>query len=585
MAQIDVTMPKMGESITEGTVIAWHKKPGDAVALDETLLEIGTDKVDTEVPAPAAGTLVEVLVGEGDTVEVGTRIAVIGTDADAEVKAERPPAAPAPAATAPAPQPEAPPAKSAASAPPAAPAKPAPPAKPAAASGALVDVVMPKMGESITEGTVIAWHKKPGDAVALDETLLEIGTDKVDTEVPAPAAGTLVEVLVGEGDTVEVGTAIARLATGAGAAMAAPAPESVAPVPELASPPETPEDAPEAPGYASTGVDAPEPSGDGGPIRREGTDGRFYSPLVRSIAEKEGLSMAELESIAGSGREGRVSKADVLAYVEKRRTQPARPAPARPATAPAARPSAPAPAADYGSRVEVVEMDRMRRIIAEHMVRSKATSPHVTSFAEIDVTNMVRQRERNKERLAQREGVKLTVTPYFIWAAVEALRTHPLLNSSVEDSRILVKKDFHIGMAVAIGNSGLVAPIIRDAGSKNLIGLAKAAADLSTRARNKGLQPDELQGGTFTVTNVGSLGSLMGTPIINQPQVAILATGVIKKRPVVVEDPHLGDVIAIRQMMFVSLSYDHRIIDGAMAASFLQRYVEVLETLDPEADL
>ncbi len=583
-------MPKMGESITEGTVIAWHKQPGDTVELDETLLEIGTDKVDTEVPSPAAGKVVEVLVAEGDTVDVGTRIAVIETDVNAEVASAPPAAAPAPAAETPA---AAAPAPAVPQAPAPAPAPPKPAAQKPAAGGSVVDVVMPKMGESITEGTVIAWHKQPGDTVELDETLLEIGTDKVDTEVPSPTAGTLVEVLAQEGETVEVGTAIARIATGAAAAAVDPAPENVPAQPEMAAPPKTPEAAPEAAAYGdgSPAAAAPAmvgPEGDGGPIRREGSDGRFYSPLVRSIAEKEGLSMAELERIPGSGREGRVSKADVMAYLEQRKTQPAPQAtPARaaaPVVRPSQQPSTPA-STDYGDRVEVIEMDRMRRIIAEHMVRSKATSPHVTSFAEIDVTNMVRHRERNKERVLQREGVKLTVTPYFIWAAIEALRTHPLLNASVEESRILVKKDFHIGMAVAIGKSGLVAPIIRDAGGKNLIGLAKSAADLSTRARNKGLQPDELQGGTFTVTNVGSLGSLMGTPIINQPQVAILATGAIKKRPVVIEDPNVGDVIAIRQMMFVSLSYDHRIIDGAMAASYLQRYVEVLETVDPDGDL
>ncbi len=583
-------MPKMGESITEGTVIAWHKQPGDTIELDETLLEIGTDKVDTEVPSPSAGKLVEILVPEGETVEVGTRIAVVETDVNAEVAASAPAEKPAPAAQAPAP--EAPPAASAPAAEAPAPAAKKPAPAPAA-NAETVEVVMPKMGESITEGTVIAWHKQPGDTIELDETLLEIGTDKVDTEVPSPVAGTLVEILVPEGETVEVGAVIARIGVGEGVSVADPAPENVPPQPELTVRPETPEEAPEAPAYSGDGDGqaVSDVSGDGGPIVREGESGRFYSPLVRSIAEKEGLSMQELERIPGSGREGRVSKADVMAYLENRKSAPARapqaPAPARPAAAPQRSTPQPTarPAADYGDRVEVIEMDRMRRIIAEHMVRSKATSPHVTSFAEIDVTNMMRNRERNKETVLQREGVKLTVTPYFMWAAIEALRTHPVLNASVEDTRVIVKKDLHIGMAVAIGNSGLVAPVMRDAGSKNLIGIARAAADLSTRARNKGLQPDELQGGTFTVTNVGSLGSLMGTPIINQPQVAILATGAIKKRPVVIEDPEVGDVIAIRQMMFVSLSYDHRIIDGAMAASYLQRYTEVLEGIDPKGDL
>ena len=336
------------------------------------------------------------------------------------------------------------------------------------------------------------------------------------------------------------------------------------------------------------------------PIGRADAQGRFVSPLVRSIAEKEGVSMDELSGIAGHGSGGRVSKDDVLAYLETRGSAPVAPAPVasattapaapataapaapRPAASPATRPAAPAtPASEAGDRVEIVEMDRMRRIIAEHMVRSKATSPHVTSFAEIDVTNLVRNREANKAAFEAEYGVKLTYTPYFVQAAVEALRTHPILNASVEGDRILIRKDIHVGIAVALGTSGLMAPVIRDAGDKNLVGLARAAADLAARTRSKQLQPDELQGGTFTVTNIGSLGSLMGTPIINQPQVAILATGAIKKRPAVIEDPVLGDVIAVRSMMYVSLSYDHRIIDGSMASSFLAAYVAALEGIDP----
>jgi 2-oxoglutarate dehydrogenase E2 component (dihydrolipoamide succinyltransferase) len=414
--------------------------------------------------------------------------------------------------------------------------------------------------------------------------------------VPSPAAGTLVEILVEEGDTVEVGSVIARIGVGEGAsaggtAPTAPSQGAQSTAPAQADPPKTPDEAPSQPSY--------EPVGDGGSsITRTSKDGRFFSPLVRSIAETEGLSMEELSQVPGSGREGRVSKDDLMQYLQTRGQQPApqqtQPAPAQPQAKPADRapqPSAkptqpPVPqASGYGDRVEVQEMDRMRRIIADHMVRSKATSPHVTSFAEIDVTNLVRQREKNKRRVQEREGVKLTFTPYFIRAAVDALRDHPLLNASVEGTRILIRKDFHIGMAVALGTTGLVAPVIRDAGSLNLVGLAKAAADLATRARDKKLQPDELSGGTFTVTNVGSLGSLMGTPIINQPQVAILSPGAIVKRPVVIEHPELGDTIAIRHMMYVSLSYDHRIIDGAMAASFLGAYRAQLEAIGPDSTL
>ncbi|NNE71981.1 MAG: 2-oxo acid dehydrogenase subunit E2 [Rhodothermales bacterium] len=441
------------------------------------------------------------------------------------------------------------------------------------ASGEPVQVVMPKMGESIMEGTIIAWAKQPGEAIDLDETLLEIATDKVDTEVPSPAKGVVVQLLAEEGATVEVGTPIAIIASGAEVGAAPPAPAKPAPAAAAA----TASSAPSAPV-----VNVPSGDGAAGPIPRHDEEGSFYTPLVRSIAEAEGVSLAELKRIQGSGRDGRVTKADLMAYLKTRGQS----APAAPAAAP--RPSAPAPApvvASGDGRVEILKMDRMRQIIADHMTRSKATSAHVTSFAEIDVTNLVRLREAEKAGFLEREGVKLTYTPFFVHAAVEALKEHPLMNSSVNDKEIVVRKDFHIGIAVAIGTSGLVAPVMRYAGQKNIAGLAHAAADLATRARSKKLQPDELQGGTFTVTNVGSLGSIMGTPIINQPQVAILAPGAITKRPVVIEDPNIGDVIGIRHMMYVSLSYDHRIIDGAMAASFLRKYRQALEAYAPGYEL
>ncbi|NBC00913.1 MAG: 2-oxoglutarate dehydrogenase, E2 component, dihydrolipoamide succinyltransferase [Bacteroidetes bacterium] len=608
MAKVEVTMPKMGESITEGTVIVWHKDIGDEVELDETLLEIGTDKVDTEVPSPAEGTLTEILVEEGDTVEVGTVIATLETDPEAvgDAPADGPSAqdddaaAPDTAAedTADAAADDASEASDEAEEAPAEDEVPEPEAKPAGEGR--VEVVMPKMGESITEGTVIVWHKDIGDEVALDETLLEIGTDKVDTEVPSPAEGILQEILVEEGDTVEVGTVIAVLGTEAPAGEQAQAPSGD----DAAAPTAAAEATQEAPAQTGTPsgdgtVREPVPAG-GGDIQRRGSDGRFYSPLVRSIAEEEGLGMRELESIEGSGREGRVTKEDVLSYIETREEPQAPPAPqeheqqeqeATTARSTEGQPVPPAPPAapptddGYDGRVEVVKMDRMRQIIADHMVRSKSTSAHVTSFSEVDVTNLVKQRERNKEAFMEREGVKLTYTPFFVQAAVDALREHPVLNASVEEKEILIKKDLHVGIAVAIDRKGLVAPVIRNAGQKNLIGLTHAAADLADRARNKQLQPDELQGGTFTITNIGTLGSLMGTPIINQPQVAILATGAIKKRPVVIEHPDLGDTIAIRHMMYVSLSYDHRIIDGAMGASFLQSFGQTLEDLAPDAEL
>ena len=569
MAKIEVKMPQMGESITEGTVIVWHKKPGEAVELDETLLEIGTDKVDTDVPSPASGILSEIVVPEGETVDVGVTIALLETNAEAIPEGNVPPAPPQAAAAAEPQSAEIEMTVTPTSTPQEAPA-------PAANGNERVVVVMPKMGESITEGTVIAWHKKPGDVVELDETLLEIGTDKVDTEVPSPAAGTVLEILVPEGETVEVGTNIAVIgsASAVGAqAQGQPAPPSAVEqkTVHLAQPQNT----------AST-VESVTP-GDGAvssahleeaaEIPRRGPEGQFFSPLVRSIAEKEGLSTAELSMVKGSGRDGRITKEDVLFYLENRKT------PVQPVSAPA--PSIPV-IAESNNRVEIIEMDRMRQIIAEHMVRSKSTSAHVTSFAEVDVTNLVKVRERNKDSFQAREGIKLSYTPFMVHAAVKTLREHPIVNASVDETKIIIKKDYHIGIAVAIDQSRLVVPVIRNAGQLNLAGIAHSAHDLADRARNKRLQPNDLQGGTFTVTNIGSIGSLMGTPIINQPQVAILATGAIKKKPVVLEDPDLGDIIAIRHMMFISLSYDHRIIDGAMAASFLQYYVSILESYSPD---
>jgi pyruvate dehydrogenase E2 component (dihydrolipoamide acetyltransferase) len=593
MAEADVEMPKMGESITEGTVIEWHKQPGDRVEQDEILLEIGTDKVDTEVPSPQAGVLTEALVEEGDTVEVGTIIARVETEAEeAEVEpSEEPPATePAPEET-----------EEPAAAPSTDGEEPEPePTPEPSAEGNEVEVVMPKMGESITEGTIVAWYKDIGDEVAVDESLLEIGTDKVDTEVPSPAEGVLAEKRVDEGETVEVGTVVAILTSEVeSGAVEAPVPEA----PEEGAEPE-PEER-ELPSTPPSGDGAMRDTEESGrppeeTIKRRGSDGRFYSPLVRSIAKEEGLRMSELESLEGSGRGGRVTKEDVMAYLEEREE-----APAAPATAPERPPRPSPPAQDqpvrgdytveegpseeelrqqYGDRIEVQPMDRMRKMTAEHMVRSKATSAHVTSFAEADVTGLVRLRESQKEAFKEREGVKLTYTPFFTKAAVEALREHPILNASVEGDKIVLKKDYHVGIAVAIGNKGLLAPVIRNAGDYNVVGLARKAANVAERARNKELQPDELQGGTFTVTNIGSLGSLMGTPIINQPQVGILATGAIQKRPVVVEDD-LGDSIAVRHMMYLSLSYDHRIIDGAMGASFLQRVVAELESFSEDDDL
>jgi len=452
---------------------------------------------------------------------------------------------------------------------------------------AIVDLVMPKMGESIMEATVLKWHKKAGDNVRMDETVLEIATDKVDSEVPSTAEGTITEVLFNENDVVPVGTVIARIDTvGAGAAAAPQAPAPAAPAPQ-------PQPAPQpAPAMAAATQPAPaSASGDGN---------KFYSPLVLNIAGKEGISMTELENIPGTGNEGRVTKKDILNYVANRKsgapvaapaqTQPApQAAPAQPAPAavhaapaqpaPQPQPAPAAPATSYGGNVEIVEMDRMRKLIADHMVRSKATSPHVTSFTECDVTNIVRWREKAKKEYEKKYGEKITFTPIFIEAVVNCIRKFPMINCSVDGDRIIVKKDINIGMAAALPSGNLIVPVIKNADTKNLLGLTKDVNGLANAARSNKLKADDTQGGTFTLTNVGTFGSLMGTPIINQPQVAILAVGSIKKRPMVLETAE-GDVIAIRHMMYLSLSYDHRVVDGSLGASFLTAVGQELESFD-----
>ncbi len=431
---------------------------------------------------------------------------------------------------------------------------------------ARVEITMPQMGESITEGTVVEWHKKPGERIEQDETLLEIGTDKVDTDVPSPAGGVVVEILVEEGETVDVGTLLAVIADkDEEAAVPAPEPVREAPQPPEPTASEPPSPVPEPPPARITEEAAFAPPEAAAP--KQAASESFFSPLVRSIAEQEGVSDAELASIAGSGREGRVTKKDVLEYVAAR--------PAEGAGFPEPQPVESA----EGPETRVVKMDRTRQIIAEHMVRSKATSPHVTSFAEVDMTSLVSFIQREKEAFLKREGAKLTYTPFFVHAAIEALREHPVLNASVSGDEIVLRDDFHINIAVAVGKTGLVAPVIRNAGRQSFADLARSVADVAERARNKRLHPDDLQGGTFTITNIGPIGGLKGTPIINQPQVAILAVGRIQKRPVVIEDPKLGDVIAVRSMAWLSLSYDHRIIDGAMGSSFLTRFVGIVESM------
>ncbi len=433
----------------------------------------------------------------------------------------------------------------------------------------MVDLIMPRLGESIVEATILRWHKKPGDAVAMDETVLDIATDKVDSEVPSTADGTIAEILYNENDVVPVGAVIARIQT-SGAAVAEPA---SAPSQTEHEDADVVEEVP----YSPEEIRASKPSTSGV---------RFYSPLVLNIAASEGISMSELEQIAGTGQDGRVSKKDIINYLKNRGavpvSQPQQEVPsskvAPPAQLPERKPVESSPVI-YSGNTEIIEMDRMRKMIAKHMIDSQNTSAHVTSFTECDVTNMVLWREKVKKEFEKREGEKLTFTPLFIEAIVRSIKKYPWLNSSVDGDKIIIKKDINIGMATAMPSGNLIVPVIKGADQLNLTGLAKRVNHLANAARNNKLNPDDTAGGTFTLTNVGTFGSIMGTPIINQPQVAIMAAGAIKKRPVVIETAQ-GDSIAIRHMMYLSLSYDHRIIDGALGSTFLNVVAKELENFD-----
>ena len=413
---------------------------------------------------------------------------------------------------------------------------------------AIVDVIMPQMGESIAEGTITKWYKKVGDKIAKDETLLEISTDKVDSEIPSPSAGLVAELLFPEQQTVDVHTVIARIQTDVHAPLI-PEPEHIqAKTQNLMPEAVSTIDSSLEPAIITKGISA--------------DTNRFFSPLVMSIARAEGVSMSELEKIPGSGANNRVSKKDVLDYVERRKSG---------GTTVHVKPSS---AGTPSGSVEVIKMDTMRKAIAEHMVRSIHTSAHVGSVTEADVTKLVAFREKHKGDFEKREGFKLTFTPFFVDAVVKAIKDFPLINSSVDGDSIILRKDINIGVAVALEN-GLIVPVVKHAAGKDFAGLARAVNDLSNRARTKKLAPDDVQGGTFTITNPGIFGNLFGFPIINQPQVAILGVGAIKKRPVVIDD-----AIAIRSMVYISMSYDHRIIDGALGGMFLQRIVQYLENFE-----
>ena len=545
-----VTMPALGESVSEGTVTRWLKSEGDHVAMDEPLLEVSTDKVDTEIPSPVAGILQKIVVGIDQTVPVGAELAIIAEGA-AQASTPAPVAQVAAAPVAPV------------VAAPVAPVTP-PPAAPVANSSAGTIITMPALGESVSEGTVTRWLKGVGDTVAVDEALLEVSTDKVDTEIPSPVAGTIISIDVPVDTTVPVGARLAVIGTSGSTPLAAPAPVVLAPVvaapiptpaPVVAAPVVTP--APVASAPVSQPLDA------------------YVTPIVRKLASELGVNLA---SVKGTGVGGRIRKEDVEA------ARPATSVPASSAPSPAAQSQRPAIVAVSPLRGTTVTMSRLRKVIAARMVESLQVSAQLTTVIEVDVTKIARLRDRAKATFEAREGVKLSFLPFFAVATCEALKQHPVLNSSVEGDQIIYHGTEHLGIAVDT-ERGLLVPVIHSAGDLNMGGIARKISDLAARTRENKVTPDELGGGTFTLTNTGSRGALFDTPIINQPQVAILGLGAIVKRPMVVKGEDGGETIAIRSMVYLALSYDHRVVDGADAARFLVTLKERLEGGAFESDL
>ncbi len=574
--KVDVVMPKMGESIQEGKILRWLKKPGDNVERDEIILEISTDKVDTEVPSPTAGILTALLAQENDTVEVGKVIAQLETESSAAIVHSTPaPVIEKPIVTEPLKIDEKPIVEI---------SVPSPSIISLNNSGNITEVVMPKMGESIQEGKVLRWLKKPGDTIERDEILLEISTDKVDTEVPSPVAGTLSELKAQEGDTVEVGTVIALISSGTVTVsnqsnpIVAPAPAAVS----VQAPSIVPQSIVHTEEVATPIIDIPRQSGS-----------RFYSPLVRSIAEVERVSLQELELIKGSGLEGRVTKADILLHIANRSSGttviqstvvvPPAPMPIAATIQQSASVPSVAPVQvsgkNWGNDVEIIPMDRVRQIIADHMIKSKQTSPHVTSVGEADVTQLVHFREINKSAFEKKEGFKLTLTPFFVKAIVDSVKKYPLINVSVDGTNIIRHKKVNLSFATILPDGNLIVPVIKGSDTMNLSGISRSINDLAQRARTKKLSPDEITGGTISMTNMGAWGSLFGTPVINQPQTAIIGIYAVQKRPVVVE-VNGEDMIAIRHMLYISITYDHRVIDGVLASSCLKEICQGLSKMN-----
>lgn len=540
--KVEIVMPKMGESINEGTLIKWHKKKGDRVKKDEIIYEISTDKVDTEIPSPEDGLLVDIKVFEQETVEVGTVVAVIETNGervaveDNVKKTETPSTTPV--------------------------------------GGELIDVPMPKMGESVMEGTIIKWHKKAGDAVKRDEIIFEISTDKVDTEVPSPADGTISEILFKENDTVQVGVAVAKILTSTGIAK----PKAVTSEKQEQVQERQTDSAKQE---ITQEVQSPITKHQS-PITnfQSPTPGRFYSPLVLNIARTEGISMSELEMIQGTGIGGRVSKNDVINYLQNKRTGKSY-AQVIPAEQVQQRNEEKSEQVRFesGERVKVIPMDNIRQRIMYHMVNSRDTSVHVTAMIEVDMSRIHNFIEKNRDEFLQKEGLKLTYMAFIAYAVIKSLKEYPLMNASIETNNILVKNYINLGIAVAVEPNGLIVPNIKNADEKNIRGLAKSIADLGSRSRTKKLVPDDIMDGTFSITNYGVFGSLFGTPIINQPEVGILGVGAVTKKPVVVETNGM-ESIAIKPMMYLSLSHDHRLVDGMLGGKFLKSVKDTLENFN-----
>ena len=583
---VEIKMPALGESVTEGTVTTWMKSVGDTVELDEPILEVSTDKVDTEVPSPAAGVLEQILVQEDEEVSVGTVLGLIGDGSGAAAPAA--PAAAAPAAPAPAAAPSAP----SAPAPAAATPEPAAPAAPAPSAGADdgVAVTMPALGESVTEGTVTTWLKAEGDTVEQDEPILEVSTDKVDTEVPAPASGVLQRIVVGEDETVSVGTVLAYIGDGS-----APAPAPAAPAAPVAAAPAPAAPAPVAPPAPATPVTPPAPAAPApvaapaapaapAPVATGAEPGGYVTPIVRKLARENDIDLASLK---GTGVGGRIRRQDVedaikAAEEAKRAAEAAKAAPA-PAAAPAAAKSKPSAEADQ-LRGTTQKMSRMRQVISKRMVESLQVAAQLTTVVEADVTKIFALRAAKKNEFQEKTGTKLTFLPFFVKAATDTLKSHPKINASIDDKNVHYWDHEHIGIAVD-APKGLMVPVIKDAGDLNIAGIAKAINDKAARVRNGSIAPDELSGSTFTITNTGSAGALFDTPIINQPEVAILGIGTIVKRPAVIRDADGNEVIGLRNMVYLALSYDHRLVDGADAGRYLSDLKRRLEAGDFEGDL